>query len=421
MNNLSHSFTIGGKDYCISDGAVIVKKSGGASVEIPFFTKKVFADISNEICFISLHIVHDCVLNCEYCYGVGGRYGKDKPSVMSLEVAQKAVDSAFANMGNQSTLYINFFGGEPLLAFNLVKDIVEYANNIATDLSKRMSYSISTSGLIMSSEILDFWELYKFSVSVSIDGGRIYHDTHRVLRDGKGSFDLVTKNLRKLQERNIIMLDTATITHKTIDSIANIDSLLNLGINNFRFKIATGDIGAMSITKQDVDKICAIYDKLCVRYLKDIENGVIYDFGDYTKWIHRFHKGKYTFSNCTAGRNYFNVDPEGNIFLCHKFVSDKDNIIGHVSEMKFPKIIHHVDNYPCSNCWAKYICGGGCFYDGWAACKDIGKTSGTIKCKIYKKQIEGAIMIYSELYRQDILEKFISAITSTNNEYQTIV
>ena len=421
MNTSSHNFTIGNIQYAISTNSIVSKYPSGETMDIPIFQDNVFANISTDICFISLHIIHDCIMNCEYCYGEGGQYGKTHPATMQFEVAVKAIDTAFQNIGDNQTLHINFFGGEPLLAFTLVTKIVDYSDKKAKRLSKKTSYSISTSGLIMTDEMISFLSEHHFSVSISIDGGKIHHDVHRKDKNGHGTYNSIIKNLNRLQEANVTVLDTATITHKTVNALRDIDSLLSLGITNFRFKVATGNIGEMAVNDKDIKIICSIYDDLCIKYLGDIKSHRFYDFGDFTKWIHRLNNGKYSYSNCTAGRNYYNIDPAGNIFLCHKFVSDNNNIIGHVSDGHFPTIEHHVDNTPCKSCWAKYICGGGCFFDGLANNNDFHNPSATLKCFIYKKQIEGAIMLYSELIKESLLKDFISSITSSHNAYQTIV
>lgn len=421
MNNISHKFSIAENIYEICKDNIQVTSQTGEVLHLPIFESQLFSEIETNIRFLSLHIVHDCIMNCEYCYGEGGKYGKDKAQKMSQEIAFKAVDVAFKNIGNNNILHINFFGGEPLLAFDLLEAVVEYSKVKAKQLEKKVGFSVSTSGLIITPKILELLSSNNFSVSVSIDGNRYFHNIHRKTNSQRGTYDIILENVKKIQDLGITLLDTATITHKTVEALADIDSLLSCGITNFRFKTVTGNVGDMTITQGDVNKICNIYDQLCVKYLKDIQQQIYYDFGDYTKWIHRLNKGLLSYSNCTAGRNYYNIDPGGNIFLCHKYVSDNNNIIGHINDGKFPIITHHVDNTPCSKCWAKYICGGGCFYDGWTKNNNSLDPSNTLKCLIYKKQIEGAIMIYSELVRLNLLDVFISKITSTRNDYQNAV
>lgn len=392
-------------------------------VEAPVISKE--ADVRNDICrikFMSLHVVHECPLYCEYCYGSGGEY--DTPCTrMSPATMKQAVDYLFRYCTKDKNVHINFFGGEPLLAFDLIKECVAYSEEKARVYEKTMEYSVSTSALVLNDEILDFISQHHFSVSVSIDGTKYAHDRHRKFRNNNESYDKVVEGFKRLAEKNKKILITATLTHHTIDEIEKYQELLSIGVDNFRFKTVTGMTSDLKLSDKDYDKLSAKYESLAKTYLNDILNGKIYDFGDFTKWIHRLNKKKSVRFNCTATEDYLNVDPYGEIYICHKYVGIPDGKLGNVYQIDTPvrPLNFDVEIGECKYCWAHNLCGGGCYYDGYEATGNSYHTCNTNKCKIHRAQIKAAIYIYYHLKEANLLEQFLESITSSTNSYQLTV
>ena len=379
----------------------------------------------NDICrikFMSLHVVHECPLFCEYCYGSGGEY--DTPCTrMSHNTMQKAVDYLFKYCTSDKIVHINFFGGEPLLAFELIKECVVYSEEKAKAAGKKMEYSVSTSALVLSDEIIDFISQHNFSVSVSIDGTQYAHDRHRKFKNQNTSYDKVVTGFRRLAEKNKKILITATLTHHTIDEIEKYQELLSIGADNFRFKTVTGVASDLKLTDEDYDRLSDRYECLAQMYLDDIIKGKIYDFGDFTKWLHRLNKKKNVRFNCTATEDYVNVDPNGEIYICHKYVGITEGKLGNVYQIDTPvqPLGFDAEIGECKNCWAHNLCGGGCYYDGFEATGNSYHTCNTNKCKIHRAQIKAAIYIYCYLKENNLLELFLDSITSSSNSYQLTV
>lgn len=379
----------------------------------------------NDICrikFMSLHVAHECPLFCEYCYGSGGEY--DTPCTrMSHDTMQQAVDYLFKYCTADKTVHINFFGGEPLLAFELIKECVAYSEEKAMAAGKKMEFSVSTSALVLSDEIIDFISQHNFSVSVSIDGTKYAHDRHRKFRNQNASYDKVVSGFKRLAEKNEKILITATLTHHTIEEIGKYQELLSIGADNFRFKTVTGMTSDLKLTDEDYCRLADKYESLAKMYLEDILNGKLYDFGDFTKWIHRLNKKRAVRFNCTATEDYVNVDPNGEIYICHKYVGVPDGKFGNVYQMDTPVKPLGFDAQigKCNNCWAHNLCGGGCYYDGFEATGNSYHTCNTNKCKIHRAQIKAAIFIYCNLKERGLLESFLDSITSSSNSYQLTV
>ncbi len=379
----------------------------------------------NEICkikFMSLHVAHECPLYCEYCYGGGGEY--DTPCTrMSSETMKQAVDYLFQYCTDDENVHINFFGGEPLLAFELIKECVSYSEEKAKEHGKKMDYSVSTSALILNDEIIDFISQHHFSVSVSIDGTKYAHDRHRKFRNNNESYDKVVSGFKRLAEKNRKILITATLTHHTIDEIEKYQELLEIGADNFRFKTVTGVTSDLKLLDEDYDRLASRYESLAKIYLNDILNGKIYDFGDFTKWIHRLHKKRPVKFNCTATEDYVNVDPYGEIYICHKYVGIPDGKLGNVYQIGTPlkPLGFNTEIGKCQYCWAHNLCGGGCYYDAYESTGNSYHTCNTNKCKIHRAQIKASIYVYYHLKEAGVLEKFLKSITSSTNSYQLTV
>lgn len=379
----------------------------------------------NDICrikFMSLHVAHECPLYCEYCYGSGGEY--DTPSMrMSRSTMMQAVDYLFKYCTNDNIVHINFFGGDPLLAFDLIKECVEYSEDKAKKYGKKIEFSVSTSALVISQEIIDFISQHNFSVSVSIDGTKYAHDKHRKFRNQNTSYDKVVAGFKQLMEKNDNILITATLTHHTIDEIIKYHDLLDIGANNFRFKTVTGMTSDIKLVDEDYDRLATMYERLAKMYLDDILEGKIYDFGDFTKWLHRLNKKKTVHFNCTATEDYLNVDPNGEIYICHKYVGIPNGRLGNVYQIDSPvkPLGFDTEIGKCRNCWAHNLCGGGCYYDGFETTGNSYHTCNTNKCKIHRSQIKAAIYIYYHLKQRGLLDSFLQSITSASNAYQLTV
>ena len=166
-----------------------------------------------------------------------------------------------------------------------------------------------------------------------------------------------------------------------------------------------------------------MYERLAKMYLDDILEGKIYDFGDFTKWLHRLNKKKTVHFNCTATEDYLNVDPNGEIYICHKYVGIPNGRLGNVYQIDSPvkPLGFDTEIGKCRNCWAHNLCGGGCYYDGFETTGNSYHTCNTNKCKIHRSQIKAAIYIYYHLKQRGLLDSFLQSITSASNAYQLTV
>jgi uncharacterized protein len=345
-----------------------------------------------------LYVTQDCNLKCRYCLTQRG--GNIKKKKMSEEVAQSAVDLLFRESNDARDLTIGLYGGEPLLEFNLIKRIIRYANQKAGEWDKKINYTLTTNGTLLTDEILDFLSDNKVNITLSIDGNQETHDTNRVFPDGSGSFSKTFTALSKMKEKGI-NISTITVVGSLKTSLKDISqALIDMGISKMVITPAVSPDGQLIIPGTDIERYNREYENM-VQYLLDNDtlwqkNSPI-NFSTVFKFLDKKVKNK---TNCNAGYGRISIDPDGNILPCDNFIGIPRYYMGNVfSEMdkahqKTFKKIRAAYSQTCQECWARHLCGGWCPYFSHNRNNEPGQPVDMF-CKFGKNYFEIALSIYS--------------------------
>ncbi len=361
---------------------------------------RVYPPKSNEVKALCLHICHDCNLRCRYCFADEGAYHA-KREFMSLDVAKKAVDFLIENSGNRKVLETDFFGGEPLMNFDVVKETVYYAKKQAAKRGKRFLFTLTTNGLLLKDDVADFLNKEFENVVLSLDGRKEVHDAVRKTANGKGSFDLVIENMKNFVK---IRGDKhyyvrGTFTAKNLDFSKDVLFLADSGFDSISMEPVVTDIPDLAITKEDLSRVCEEYDVLCDKYLEYEAKGKGFNFFHFNVDLEGGPCLSKRVSACGAGNEYFSVLPNGDIYPCHQFAGDKDFRMGSVFEGKLDENIRNkfknsclFTRKKCDGCFAKFICSGGCSANNYHYNGDIDEPY-EITCEMMKKRVENAMHI----------------------------
>ncbi len=355
---------------------------------------------SNEVKALCLHICHDCNLRCKYCFADEGAYHA-KREFMSLDTAKAAIDFLIENSGNRKILETDFFGGEPLMNFDVVKQAVYYAKEQAAKKGKKFLFTLTTNGLLLKDDVAKFLNEEMENVVLSIDGRKEVHDAVRKTANGKGSFDLVIDNLKNFVkirgDKHYYM--RGTFTAKNLDFSKDVLFLADNGFDSISMEPVVTDIPDLAITKDDLVKVCAEYDVLCDKYLERWAEGKGFNFFHFNIDLEGGPCLSKRVSACGAGNEYFSVVPNGDIYPCHQFAGDADFKMGNVFEGKLNDEIRSkfknsclFTREKCDGCFAKFICSGGCSANNYHFNGDINKPY-EITCEMMKKRVEDAMHI----------------------------
>lgn len=364
---------------------------------------KVYPPKSEEVKALCLHICHDCNLRCRYCFADEGAY-HSRREFMSLETAKKAIDFLIENSGNRKILETDFFGGEPLMNFDVVKETVYYAKERAAARGKKFLFTLTTNGLLLKDDIAKFLNEEMENVVLSLDGRKEVHDEVRKTANGKGSFDLVIENLKNFVK---IRGDKhyyvrGTFTAKNTDFYKDVLFLADSGFDSISMEPVVTDIKDLEITKELLPVINEGYDKLCDEYLKREAEGKGFNFFHFNVDLEGGPCLAKRVSACGAGNEYFSVVPNGDIYPCHQFAGDKDFLMGNVFDGKLNETIRNkfrnsclFTREKCGDCFAKFICSGGCSANNYHYNGDIDKPF-EITCEMMRKRTENAMHILAE-------------------------
>jgi uncharacterized protein len=365
--------------------------------------EKVKDEEINKITSLDLLLTEDCNLACKYCFVKNGIYNR-KTASMSLGIGKKAIEFLIQKSGNQSNLHLCFFGGEPLLNFTLLKEIVSYAVEEGDKNAKNFHFTITTNGTLLNDEIIDFFEKHDIRVTISIDGDKKSHDVNRPISRGGSSYDSIVNKLELLNQSNISFAARATISSLTTDKIAsNYEHLQRLGFKGIRFESAYNpQKGIFVSNKNDIIKIKEQYTIIAKEAINKIKAKQRFDVQAIPLPLRKIvNKSTITYS-CKAGRGYVAVDIKGDIYLCHRLVGEKKFLIGNVVDGSFeteiPEFIINEMNVArrtkCKKCWARHLCAGGCYAVNHEFHKDISKAP-RIYCQEKKHSIKLALMVYA--------------------------
>lgn len=350
---------------------------------------------------LCLHIAHDCNLKCRYCFAGEGEYQGDK-SLMTFETGKQALDFLIANSGNRRNLEVDFFGGEPLMNFQVVKKLVEYGREQEKVHNKNFRFTLTTNGVLLNDEVMEFANQEMANVVLSIDGRKQVHDYMRPSKNDKGSYDLILPKFKKLAEsrnQNNYYV-RGTFTHHNTDFSKDVLHLADLGFEQISVEpvvcLPTEDY---AITQEDIPKIFEEYDILAKEMIKRKKEGKGFNFFHFMIDLTGGPCVAKRLSGCGSGTEYLAVTPWGDLYPCHQFVGNEEFLMGNVKEGITREDIKdsfkqcNVYSKPkCRDCFAKFYCSGGCAANSFHFHGNINDTY-DIGCQLQKKRVECAVMI----------------------------
>ncbi len=354
---------------------------------------------------LCLHIAHDCNLACQYCFAEEGEY-HGRRALMSFEVGKKALDFLVANSGSRRNLEVDFFGGEPLMNWEVVKQLVEYGRSIEEANNKKFRFTLTTNGVLLNDEILDFVNKEMGNIVLSTDGRKEVHDRMRPFRNGKGSYDLIMPKFKKVAEsRNQTNYYVrGTFTHYNLDFSNDVLSLADQGFKQISVEpvVASPEDG-YALRSEDLPQIFEEYDKLAVEMIKREKAGRGFNFFHFMIDLTGGPCVYKRLSGCGSGTEYLAVTPWGDLYPCHQFVGNEDFLLGNVDDGIVKKNICeefkqcNVYSKPkCKDCFAKLFCSGGCAANSYNFHGNI-NDSYEVGCEMERKRVECAIMIKAAL------------------------
>ncbi len=358
---------------------------------------------SGEVKALCLHICHDCNLRCGYCFADEGAYHSAR-EMMSLDTAKAAIDFLIENSGNRKVLETDFFGGEPLMNFEVVKKTVGYAKAEAEKRGKKFLFTTTTNGLLLDDEKIAFLNAEMENVVLSLDGRREVHDAVRKTVTGKGSFDLVIDKIKKFvrSRGDKHYYVRGTFTAKNLDFSKDVLFLADNGFDSISMEPVVTEVPGLEIREEHLPVIECEYENLCEEYLKREERGEGFNFFHFNVDLEGGPCLSKRVSACGAGNEYFSVVPNGDIYPCHQFAGDAKWKMGNVYEGKLNAEIRNkfassclFTRKKCGDCFAKFICSGGCSANNYHYNGDIEEPY-AMTCAMMKKRVECAMHILAE-------------------------
>ena len=357
-----------------------------------------------------LNIAHDCNLRCRYCFAAQGDFGGGR-MLMPFEVAKRAVDFLIERSAGRRNLEVDFFGGEPLMNFGVVKQTVVYARSLEAKHNKNFRFTITTNGILLGDDKIDFINREMSNCILSFDGRKEVHDRLRLRADGTGCYDTVLPKFRKLVERRGKDRDyyvRGTYTRYNLDFTNDIRHLLDLGFNEISVEPVVSDEALdYSVKEADLPRIFEEYERLSDFILERSREGRGFDFFHFMIDLNQGPCAIKRLRGCSCGNEYVAVTPSGDIYPCHQFVGREEWKMGSVldgsldEDMKERFALANVYSKPeCKSCWAKFYCSGGCNANNWQYEGDIHKPH-PVTCALEKKRLECAVMIQAALADQD--------------------
>lgn len=351
-----------------------------------------------------LHIAHDCNIRCAYCFASQGDFQGDR-SLMSYEVGRKALDYLVANSGNRRNLEVDFFGGEPLMNFEVVKQLVEYGRSIEKEHNKNFRFTMTTNGVLLSDEVIDYCNEHMANVVLSLDGRKSVNDKMRYTISGGGTYDTIVPKFKKLVEKRggKSYYVRGTFTANNIDFSEDVLHMADLGFKSTSVEPVVSEPGLQyTLTEEHLPTVFDNYDRLAEEMVKREKEGRGFDFFHFTIDLNQGPCVIKRLSGCGAGAEYLAVTPEGDFYPCHQFVGDEKWKLGDVNtgvqntELTEEFSEAHVYNKTaCKTCWAKFYCSGGCHANAYNFNNDL-LVPYDLGCEMEKKRIECSIYIQAK-------------------------
>ncbi len=359
------------------------------------------AKTSGVIKALCLHIAHTCNLNCSYCFASQGKYHGER-ALMSYEVGKRALDFLVENSGSRRNLEVDFFGGEPLMNFDVVKKLVEYARSIEEEKNKHFRFTLTTNGVLVDDDVIEFANKEMSNVVLSLDGRKEVHDRYRVDYAGNGSWEKIVPKFQKFVkergDKDYYM--RGTFTHANPDFLEDIKTMLDLGFTQLSMEpvVAAAD-DPSALTEDDKPIVERQYEELAKLMLKRDKEGRPFTFYHYMIDLKGGPCIYKRISGCGSGTEYMAVTPWGDLYPCHQFVGDEKFKLGDIYNGVTNKSIQNVfascnvyARPDCADCWAKLYCSGGCAANAYHA---TGSVTGVYKygCDLFRKRMECAIAV----------------------------
>lgn len=354
---------------------------------------------------LCLHIAHDCNLACKYCFAEEGEYHGGR-ALMSYEVGKKALDFLIANSGNRVNLEVDFFGGEPLMNFQVVKDLVAYGRSKEKEFNKKFRFTLTTNGMLLTDEVMEFANKEMANVVLSIDGRKEVHDFMRPTRNGKGSYDLIIDKFKKMAEmrHQTNYYVRGTFTHYNLDFSKDVLHLADMGFKQISAEpVVAPDDMDYAIREEDLPQLFEEYDNLAKEMVKREKEGNGFNFFHFMIDLTGGPCLYKRLSGCGSGTEYLAVTPWGDLYPCHQFVGIEQFKLGNVDTgiektdiVDEFKLCNVYAKDKCKDCFARFYCSGGCaansynFHGNLLDAYDIG-------CELERKRVECAIMIKAAL------------------------
>lgn len=350
---------------------------------------------------LCLNVAHDCNLRCKYCFASTGGYGSRR-AIMSPETAKRAIDFVIEKSGKRHNIEVDFFGGEPLMAMDTVKETIAYARSIEEEKDKNFRFTITTNGMLLNPENTEYINTELKNAVLSLDGRKEVNDNMRPTAGGKGSYDIIVPKFQRFvqQRGDQSYYMRGTFTHDNVDFTNDIFHMADLGFTELSMEPVVSPPGEpWALTQEDLPKLFQQYELLAQEMLKREREGRPITFYHYMLDLEGgpcLHK---RMSGCGSGTEYLAVTPWGELFPCHQFVNDPAYSMGDVwkgiTNPQLGEKFHRcnvVANPDCRDCWARLYCAGGCAANAYHASGDINGTY-TYGCELFKKRIECAIMM----------------------------
>ena len=358
---------------------------------------------------LCLHVSHACNLTCSYCFAGQGRY-HGKSALMSFEVGRRALDFLIENSGGRRNLEVDFFGGEPLLNFDVVKQLVAYARSVEKEHNKNFRFTLTTNGVDIDDDVIEFANREMSNVVLSLDGRKEVHDRFRVDAAGRGSYDVIVPNFQKLVQarggKQYYM--RGTFTHHNPDFLEDIKAMLDLGFTELSMEpVVCAPDSPSALTEEDKPVVYKQYEDLAKLMISRRKEGRPFTFYHYMIDLQGGPCIDKRISGCGSGTEYMAVTPQGDLYPCHQFVGEEKFRLGNVRDGVTNTAVR--DEFAacnvyareeCRNCWARLYCAGGCAANAYHS---TGSVNGVYAygCDLFRKRLECAIMaeidrIYSE-------------------------
>ncbi|SES73665.1 uncharacterized protein SAMN05660297_00447 [Natronincola peptidivorans] len=358
---------------------------------------------------LCLHIAHDCNIRCKYCFASQGNFQGER-SLMTSDVGKKAIDFLLLNSGNRTNLEVDFFGGEPLMNFNVIKEIIDYSKEKEKAYNKNIRFTITTNGVALNNTMMEYINENMFNVVLSIDGRKEINDFMRYTVNGEGTYDLIVPKLKEMaslrNHENYYV--RGTFTRYNLDFAQDVLHLADLGFKHISVEpVVATDENDYAIKEEDLPKIFQQYEYLAEEYIKRKNSDKNFNFFHFMIDLNQGPCVIKRLLGCGAGAEYLAVTPDGELYPCHQFVGDKKFSLGDIHQKTLNTSIYesfsnaHVYNKEaCNNCWAKFYCSGGCHANAYNFNQNI-NIPYKVGCEMEKKRIECALIIQAKLLQEE--------------------